>query len=132
MDDLVGCSAGCCSASDDAFDAVFGHEIEAALGCGHDGLPPLDGVFRSRYEGDFFEFVSSVGDPPAGFRNACHGAKTERLLKALYMTSTCSSKSSRLASWSMIGLPKVSTSREWYPRPIPKRMRPLVRMSAVA
>ena len=63
LDDLVGCSAGCCASSDDAFDAVFGHEIEAALGCGHDGLPPLDGVFRSWYEGDFFEFVSSVGDP---------------------------------------------------------------------
>ena len=45
----VGCSAGCCAASDHAFDAVFGHEVEAAFGCGDDGLPPLDGVFRSWY-----------------------------------------------------------------------------------
>ena len=48
------------------------------------------------------------------------------------MISTCSSKSSRLASASSIGLPNVSTSREWYPRPTPNTIRPLVRMSAMA
>ena len=32
LDDLVGGSTGCSSASDHAFDAVFGHEVEAAFG----------------------------------------------------------------------------------------------------
>jgi len=32
LDDLVGGSAGCSSAPDHAFDAVFGHEVEAAFG----------------------------------------------------------------------------------------------------
>ena len=54
LDNLVGGPAGCCSAADHAFDAVFGHEVEAAFGGRDYGLPPLDGVFRSWDEGDLF------------------------------------------------------------------------------
>src|SRR5713101_8073805 len=89
----------------DALDAVPGHEVEAPRAPAHDRLPVLHRLpQRARHQRDLSQRVPAIGHV-GGNGVALAWCEKESWRNAFRMISICSSKSSRFASASSIGLP---------------------------
>jgi len=97
----------------DALDPVPDHELEPARATLTMGCQILDReVHRARHERDLLQLIAAIRDRRRD-RVVLALMRERALLNAFKMISSCSSKSSRLASASSMGLPKLSTSRVW-------------------
>ena len=100
-------------AQDDSLDAPLRHEVQRPVRAADDGLPGLHRqVGWSRHQGKLFQLVTPIGNLRR--EGVVFALVAESILvEGLHYDFKLLFKSSRLASPSIMGAPKVSTSRVW-------------------